>query len=172
MRIDTYKEKYSIQLQDFFNNCAIKNNSSWDSLGTHKRGNYQIFLVFDYEVVVGMCFAHEFTKYYPNSYRIFTRTATLPNYRGWNSPKKKGMAAAAGCLAYTCKLQYDWAKKNGAENILFTTNEKGGMSTSQKLGRFLHKTVSYDESFEWYDNKEIYNCKQDVWRLLKRDIIT
>lgn len=172
MKIDTYQDQYSTQLEEFFKNCGIKNNSSWKSIGTHKRGIHQIFLVFDGKTIVGMCFAHDFSQYYPDSYRIFTRTATLPHYRGWNSPKKKGMAAAAGCLAYTCELQYDWAKKNGAKNILFTTNEQGGMTTSQKLGRFLHKTVSRDDSFEWFDNRQIYNCKQDVWRLLKKDILT
>jgi hypothetical protein len=172
MNIELYNPNYKNLVEDFFKKCDIKNNSSWESIGTHKRGTHQIFLVFDGEIVVGMCFAHDFSKYYPNSYRIFTRTATLPNYRGWNSPKKKGMAAAAGCLAYTCKLQYDWAKANGAENILFTTNIEGGMATSHKLGKFLHKTVSYDDSFEWFDSREIYNCKQDVWRLLKKDILT
>ena len=69
-------------------------------------------------------------------------------------------------------MQVDWAKSHGAEDILFTTNVEGGMSSSQTLGNFLHKVVKHDNSFEWYDRKEIYQCNQDVWRLLKKDIIT
>ena len=171
MKIDLYQSKYQTHVEEFFNNCNIKNNSNWNSLATHKRHKSQLFLVFDKQTVVGMCYTHNFNDYYPNAWRIFTRTATLPNYRGWNSPKKRGCAAAAGCLAHTCKIQWDWAKKNGAQDILFTTNVEGGMSSSQTLGNFLHKVVKYDDSFEWYDRKEIYQCQQDVWRMLKRDIV-
>ena len=172
MRIDFYQSKYESKIEKFFINCGVTNNSNWKSLGTHKRNNSQLFLVFDKDIIVGMCYAHDFSEYYPNAWRIFTRTATLPNYRGWKSPVKKGMASAAGCLAHTCSIQVDWAKYHGAEDILFTTNVEGGMSSSQKLGKFLHKVVKHDGSFEWYDKREIYHCNQDVWRLLKKDIIT
>ena len=47
MKIDLYQSKYQAQVEEFFNNCNVKNNSSWSSLGSHKRGNHQIFLVFD-----------------------------------------------------------------------------------------------------------------------------
>lgn len=171
MEIELYHPKYKKQLEDFFENCNIKNNSSWELLGSHKRGNHQIFLVLDNHIIVGMCYAHDFSEYYPNSYRVWSRSATLPSYRGWNSPKKKGCATAAGCLAHTSTIQWDWATDNGAQNILFTTNSRGGMSSSQKLGKYLHKVVDYDDSFEWFDSKEIYNCEQDVWRILKRDIV-
>ena len=172
MRIDAYQSKYQKQVELFFSKCNVKNNSSWETLGTHKRDKSKLFLVFDEDMVVGMCYAHDFNKYYPNSWRIFARTATLPDYRGWKSPVKKGMASAAGCLAHTCIMQVDWAKSHGAKEILFTTNVEGGMSSSQTLGNFLHKVVKHDDSFEWYDRKEIYQCDQDVWRLLKKDIIT
>lgn len=171
MNIELYNPNYKNLVEDFFKKCDIKNNSSWEALGSHKRGNHQIFLVFDNSIVVGMCYAHDFSKYYPDSYRVFSRSATLPNYRGWNSPKKKSWVTAAGCLAYTCKIQWDWAKKNGAKNILFTTNSIGGMSSSQKLGKYLHKVVDYDDTFKWFDSKEIYSCEQDVWQILKRDIV-
>ena len=171
MKIELYNHNHKVQVEAFFEKCGVKNNSSWESLGSHKRGNHQIFLVLDKSYVVGMCYAHDFSEYYADSIRVWSRSATLPNYRGWNGPKKKGCATAAGCLAHTCKVQWDWAKMNGAKNILFTTNSVGGMSSSQKLGSYLHKVVNYDDSFEWFDNREIFNCKQDVWRILKRDIV-
>ncbi len=171
MKIDLYQSKHQKQVEDFFKNCNVKNNSNWNYLATYKRNQSQLFLVFDKQIIVGMCYAHNFNDYYPNAWRIFTRTATLQSYRGWKSPVKKGMAAAAGCLAYTCSMQVEWAESHGAKNILFTTNVEGGMSSSQTLGNFLHKVVKYDDSFEWYDRKEIYKCQQDVWKLLKKDII-
>jgi len=171
MRIDLYQSKYDKKIETFFQNCGVKNNSSWKSLGSHKRGNHQFFLIFDEDIIVGMSYAHDFSEYYPNSYRLFSRTAILPSYRGWNSPKKKGIAASGGCISHTSKLQWDWAKENGAEHIFCTTNSIGGISTSQRVGQYLHRVVDYDDSFEWFDKKEIYNCEQDVWKILKRDVV-
>ena len=39
MKIDLYQSKYQAQVEEFFNNCNVKNNSSWESLGSQKRGN-------------------------------------------------------------------------------------------------------------------------------------
>ena len=108
---------------------------------------------------------------------IPTNVSTRNLYHGTSSNfankiRTQGLASATGCLAHTCPMQVDWAKYHGAEDILFTTNVEGGMSSSQSLGKFLHKVVKYDNSFEWYDKREIYQCNQDVWRLLKKDIIT
>lgn len=172
MKIATYSERrHRAMLDRFFAESGIVNNDSMEALGFEKRENPMMFLTIDDDRIVGMCYAHDFSEYYPNSYRIFTRTATLPEYRGRGFPRQRSMVSAAGISAYTTPLQVDYALINGAKTILFTTNAEDGMESSRKLGSFLEKVEPIDPRFSYYDEGEIYGCKQKVWRLHYRDII-
>lgn len=172
MKIATYSERRHREMLDrFFAESSIENNNSMDALGLEKRENPMLFLTIDGDRIVSMCYAHDFSEYYPKSYRIFTRTATLPEYRGQGVPRQRSMVAAAGLSAYTTPLQVDYALINGAERILFTTNAESGMASSRKLGKFLEKVEPLDPRFSYFDEQEIYGCRQKVWQLHYRDII-
>lgn len=172
MKIAAYSErKHRAMLEQFFVDANIENNSSMETLGFEKRQNPMMFLTIDDDKIVSMCYAHDFSDYYPNSYRIFTRTATLPDYRSRGFPKQRSMVSAAGVSAHTAPLQVDYALINGATNILFTTNSDEGMESSQKLGRYLEKIEHLDPRFSFFDEREIYGCNQKVWKLHYRDIV-
>ena len=173
MKITSYNEdKHRRALRRFFRECNVENNSSMDALALHKRKNSMMFMVMEDDRIVNVSYAHDFSDYYPSSYRVFTRTATVPDMRGVGVRPRRDMTSAAGLAALTCRLQVDYALINGCDNILFTTNVAGGgMESSAKLGRFLQRIEENDPRFEYVETREIYGCDQMVWRLLCRDII-
>jgi hypothetical protein len=174
MKIKIYKDREDRELlEQFFIDCSVENNSSMETIGINKRHNALMFLVLDGEKIVNTSYVHDFSEYYPNSYRIFTRTATLPKYRTVGVSRRRDMTSAAGLAALSASHQVDYARANGAKLILFTTNIPGnGMDSSSKVGRFLKMVEPHDPRFEFYDQKEIYGCDQMVWRLKYRDIIS
>lgn len=172
MKIAVYNERqHRDALEKFFNECGVVNNESMDALGFENKPNALLFLVMDGQKIVNTSYVHDFSEYYPKSYRVFTRTATLPEYRGRGFPKQKSMVSAAGLAAQTCPMQVDYAMLNGADKVFFTTNSIGGMNSSQKLGRFLELVEPRDPRFSFYDEAEIYGCQQKVWQLHYRDIV-
>lgn len=140
MKIEIYnKEIHEDKLKQFFSEIDVVNNKSIETLALNKRKDFILFLTIIDDKIVSMCYAHDFSDYYPLSWRIFTRTATLPKYRAKGFPKQRSMVSAAGLTAYTVPLQVDYAMSKGAKNILFTTNTDGGLKSSQKLDKYLKK---------------------------------
>lgn len=172
MKIVEYNDAdhYSLLL-DFFADSDVVNNMDMASLGLDERPRAKMFLVMIDERIINLSYAHDFSEYYPDSFRIFTRTATLPMYRGKFYPKQKSMVSMAGVAAYTTPMQVDYALEQGAKKILFTTNRDEGMESSCRLGKLLHVLEPTDPRFSFFDNHRIYGCQQDVWQLHYRDII-
>jgi hypothetical protein len=172
MKIAIYNENiHGDMLQRFFDKTNIENNKDINSLGITKRCNVMLTLVIVNGEIINMGYVHDFSDYYPDSYRIFTRTATLEGHRGTGFPVGRNMISAAGLAIHTSKMQIDFALLNGAKDILFTSNSDGGMKSSRRLGNYLTKIVDDDPRFSFFDENTIYGCEQKVWRANYRDLI-
>jgi hypothetical protein len=172
MKIVIYNENiHRDMLQRFFDHTTIENNKDINSLGITKRRDVMLTLVIVNGEIINMSYVHDFSDYYPDSYRIFTRTATLEGHRGTGFPVGRNMISAAGLAIHTSKMQIDFALLRGAKDILFTSNSEGGMESSRRMGRFLEKIEPIDPRFSYYDEREIYGCQQKVWRTNFRDLI-
>src|SRR6056297_781192 len=156
-------------LERFFAESDVENSTSLDTLGYNKRPNSLMVLTMDGDVIASLCYVHDFSEYYTNTYRAFTRTTTLSRYRGRGVPAQRNCASAAGISAHTAPFQVDYALLNGADHVLFTTNATGGMSSSQRLDRYLRLIEPHDPRFSYWDEGEIYGVRQTVWRLNFRD---
>ena len=172
MKIEIYDEvKHRTMLEAFCEQVDVVNNDSVKTLAYHNREAAFMPMVIQNGMIINLCYSHDFSDFYPKSFRIFSRTATLPGYRAKGFPRQRTMVSAAGLAAYTTPHQVDYALLEGAETILFTTNADEGMKSSRTLGRYLEKIVGDDPRFSFYDEREIYGCHQKVWKLHYRDII-
>ena len=165
------ENKHDGLIKKFFAETDVPNNKNMDNLGYYKRKNSKLFLTIADSKIIGMCYAHDFNEFYKDTWRIFTRTATLPEYRSKGFPRSRTMISAAGINSYSCPLQVEYALSMGAKNIVFTTNIINGSTTSQKLSKYLSKIEKSDPRFSFYDSKEILGCQQLVWKLHYKDII-
>jgi hypothetical protein len=157
-------------LEQFFIETDVPNNSSVERLGYTKRHKSKMFLTLADNKIAAMCYAHDFSDYYAGAYRIFTRTATLPEYRSKGFPHSRTMISAAGISAYSTPYQVDYAHNMGAKRVYFTTNALSGSTTSQKLTRYLDRIVHRDPRFDLLETTEIYGVVQRVWKLNFRDL--
>jgi hypothetical protein len=164
------EQLHAEMLNEFFTKTSIENNKDMNVLGLNKRPNSMLCLVIQNDMIVNMSYAHDFSEYYPNSFRIFTRTATLEGHRGQGFYKGKNMLNAAGLASWTAWMQIEHAIMHGAKDILFTSNSEGGMASSRRMGRFLEKIEPIDPRFSYFDEREIYGCQQKVWRINYRDL--
>jgi len=172
MRAAIYNEDvHSDMLYRFFKKTDVDNNKDMDALAINARNDSLLTLIIVNDEIINMSYVHDFSDYYPNSYRIFTRTATLKEHRGTGFPIGKNMISAAGLAIHTSKLQIDYALMRGATDILFTTNSVGGMKSSKRLGEYLTKVEPIDPRFSYFDQREIYGCDQKVWRANFRNLV-
>lgn len=172
MKVDIYNpRRHAAALDRFFADCDVENSVSLETLGYEKRPNSMMALTMDGDDIASLCYVHDFSEYYPNAYRAFTRTTTLSRYRGVGVPARRNCASAAGISAHTAPFQVDYAHLNGADDVLFTTNAEGGMASSQRLDRYLRLIEAHDPRFSYWDEREIYGVRQTVWRLNYRDIV-
>jgi len=100
----------------------------------------------------------------------FFRTCTLKGYRAKGFPKRPGLCAATGINVFSLPAQVDYALKNGAKNLVYTTNVKG-YSGSEKLDKHFKKYENVCPEYSFIEHKEIYNVEQSVWKLLCRDVV-
>lgn len=172
MKTVIYNHKQHHQLLlNFFSECDVENSVDMNSLGFEKRQNPMMVLVLSDQKIVSLCYVHDFSDYYPDSYRAFCRTTTLTEFRSRGVVRQKSCASAAGVMAHSCPLQVDYAHANEAKHVLFTTNNEKGMSSSRRLDQFLRKIEPIDPRFSFFDEAEIYGVRQTVWRLNFRDIV-
>lgn len=171
MRVFEYEDCHYSLLQEFCSSIDVINNNSADELIDNSKPNSKIFLVMVDDIIINMSIAHDFSAYYPGTYRILSRTATLPQYRGYGVLKQRNMCSAAGVAANTVTMQVEHGRQNGATEFLFTTNWIGGMESSKRLSRFLKAIESVDCRFSYYGVGRIYGCDQLVWKLNYEDII-
>lgn len=173
IKVVQYNEKY--HYSDLTNFCCqaeldgLENNSSIDKLKL--RNNYALFLIYYHNKIISMSYVQNLNEYYPDTWRCFTRTATLKEYRSKFIPFNRNLISAAGINSYSLIHQVEYAQTHGAKQIIFTTNSNGnGYSGSNKMNSFLFKIVKDDPRFSFLEEKEIYYTKQSVWRLNYKDI--
>jgi len=172
MKLEVYDEtQHREMLETFFDATQIENNKDVNALGIEKRKNVMLNLVIHNDKIVNMSYAHDFSDYYPNTYRIFTRTATLEGYRGVGFPRSRTMISAAGLAIWNARTQIEFALFHGAKDVLFTSNHDDGMISSRRLGKYLEKIEAHDPRFSYFDQREIYGCNQKVWRANFRDLV-
>jgi hypothetical protein len=166
MKVEIYNPaKHKDAINKFFDESDVENNISIDSLAIEKREDSGLFLVIDDGNIAAMSYAHNFSKYRTGGWRVFTRTATHPAYRGKGFPHQRNLVSAAGLSAYTLPMQVSWARLHGAKSFWFTTNYNGGMASSDRLGRFLDKIVDDDPRFSFSSIESVYYTAQRVWQL-------
>ena len=177
MKVRIYDDrKHKDMLYRFMKATDVVNNNSIENLAVYKRPDSCMFLVIDEETneIMSMCYAHDFSEYYPDTWRLFTRTATLVKYRAQGFPARRTMVSAAGLCSWTTPHQVLHARLHGATRFVFTTNSntaEAGMPSSEKLGRYLDRIEPTDPRFSAFDEGTIYGCEQKVWQLHYGDII-
>lgn len=150
--------------QGLINNSSLKNIKLSDDIG--------LFLIYFENKIISMSYIHNFNEYYTNTWRCFTRTATLKEYRNKFIPTSKTLISCAGVNALSLHSQVNYAIERGAERIYFTTNSstKKGYVDSNKMDKILKKLVNIDPRFDYVEEREIYYVKQSIWKLNYKDI--
>ena len=148
----------------------IPNNSSIKAMKLEKRSDVGLFLVYIDEQIAGVSYAHRLDGY-KDTFRVGTRTCVLPEYRKFKLYfPRASLAQAIGLTAYTIKFQWDHSVSLGAKKIVWTTNNEGDRH-SVKMNKYLHKFSQRNiKYYRFLENKYIYETKQSVWQLLRRDI--
>lgn len=167
--------KYNNEIDVLENFClkakkdGILNNSEISKLSLPQ--NYGLFFTLVNREIAAMSYVHDFNNYYKDTWRCWTRTAVLKKFRNQYHPKQRNIFSAAGITGYSIPHQVDYALRNGAKQIVFTTNNEGSLS-SIKLGQYLHKIVDTDPRFNFLETREIKGLSQDVWILNVSDLET
>ena len=134
-----------------------------------------LFIIYHNGNIIGTSGCHDFSEYYENTWRVFSRTCTLKEYRVKGFPRRIGLCACTGINAHSLSHQVNFALSQGAKTIVFTTNndknDKNCYSGSLKLDVHFRKYVDICPEYEYYDEKEIYYTKQTVWKVLYKDIV-
>lgn len=150
--------------QGLINNSSLKSIKLSDDIG--------LFLIYKFNKLISMTYIHDFSEYYADTWRCFTRTATLKEYRNKFIPTSKTLISCAGVNALSLSLQVEYAINRGAKQIFFTTNSSKdqGYVDSNKMDKLLHRLVSVDPRFDFVEEREIFYVKQSVWKLNFKDI--
>ena len=149
----------------------IENNSSLEKLKL--TDDCALYLIYYQNKIISLSYVHDFSNYYPNTWRCFTRTATLKKYRSKFFPFSKSLISCVGVNAYSLPLQVEYAFSKGAKQMVFTTNTgiAGGTKSSKKVNDFLVKNELNDPRYTFLEHKNINYVDQNVWRLNYKDII-
>ena len=149
------------QKQNLINNASVEDLTRIHLFVTYYNGD-----------IIGTSGCHDFSEHYENTWRVFSRTCTLKEYRLKGFPRRIGVCTCAGINVYSIPHQVNFALSQGAKNIVYTTNnDKNGYSGSLKLDIHHRKYVDKCPEYEYYDEKKIYGVKQTVWKLLYKDVV-
>lgn len=159
-----------MMLINLFQKMDIPNNKNMAALGFKKRKNPKMFFIMHQKEPVAMSYTHDFSEYYPDTWRAFVRTATLPEFRTKGIKFQRNCLVAAGLPVLSLPAKCNHAFKNGAKQMYFTTNLEGDAS-SIKLGAYLKKIVGSDPRISYIEERDIYGVKQDVWKLNFKDLV-
>ena len=144
------------------NKLGWVNNSSLDALELDKvydnQGAY--FGIWDQDKVVSIAGIYKFYELYPDSWRIFYRTATLPG-----KAKNKGLHRGTGLRGRLYINEFLKYTNNG--NLYLTTNvENGNWKNITRYHRALEKESSQKDSYVHYHDKvNLYEHEQVIWKL-------
>ena len=158
-------------LNEFYQKTDVENNKNMNALGYEKRHKAKMFFVMEKNQIIGMSYIHDFSEYIPDTWRVFTRTTILKEYRAKNIGFDRTFLRAVSLNAHSLPYQIDYGLSQGGKTFVFSTNYEDGMASSYKLGKYLRKIVDSDPRFHFLKTSEIYGVKQDIWRLNFRNII-
>lgn len=150
--------------QGLVNNSSLKNIKLSNDIG--------LFLIYLGDKIISMSYVHDFSDYYKDTWRCFTRTATLKEYRNKFIAPSKSLVSCGGINSLSLAAQVDYAFSKGAKKMYFTTNSSTecGYKDSTKMDGLLKKLVKIDPRFDFIEEREIFYVKQSVWRLNYKDI--
>lgn len=156
-----------------FKKMGYENNESLHNLKFEKTladgGSWFVFRNLDDNVLWGIAGIQKFDDYYPNSWRMFYRTAVLPRY----SMKARVFTSLKTCLNtfqwfYVGSVLCAWAYKlHNQSQIYVTSNTLHGQGAkSSTVGRLILKPAAEQGYMTLVDTaREIYSTPQDVYKV-------
>lgn len=172
--IKEYEESDKSKMLEYFHTCKVENITNNTSFKTIKMSTFPFekwWIVYDVtkNIIISISGAYKFTEYNDDSWRIMFRTATLKNYRGKAGPISKFQKS---CFAWGRLLpfQVDYCRSHGAKDIIFTTNSSGKYQGSIKQDKICKEVFVKYNLIEHIDQIELYHVKQNLWRVLIRDV--
>tara|TARA_Y100001980_G_C14538900_1_gene316211 strand:- start:1327 stop:1860 length:534 start_codon:yes stop_codon:yes gene_type:complete len=138
------------------------NNSSLERLNidmmTENQGAY--FGIYENNEIVSIAGIYKFHELYPDDWRMFYRTATLPG-----KAKNKGLHRGTGLRGRLYINEFLKYTNNG--NLYLTTNIKNGdWENITRYHRALEKESSQKDSYVHYHDKvNLYEREQVIWKL-------
>ena len=140
------------------------NNSSLERLNidmmTENQGAY--FGIYENNEIVSIAGIYKFHELYPDDWRMFYRSATLPN-----KARNKGLHRGTGLrgrLYINAFLEYT---HNGS--LYFTTNIKvsnGNQNAITRADQHMKRESSLKDSYvDYVDTLMLYETKQAIWKL-------
>lgn len=151
------------ELENFCFQCrleGIKNNSSFEQMKIHQilqEGGLFWIAIYNLEIV-SISGVHNFSNFYPNSFRIGFRTATLSKHRRSNSPSKKNFNESIQ-YGSIYPLQIKYCIEQNVTPLL-TTNLSNIYADS------LFHRLELKGMCVKLDRREIFNTDQHVWKIL------
>ena len=170
-------------VQTFCEACAaegIDNNSSLQAMKFGKWGELeQWHVVYHGDKIIAMSGSHYYPHFHKDCYRIMYRMATLKAYRGMASEKISLRKMQHNfCFRAIMPAQVDWCLTKGATEIIATTNSPdnidygGTMHKVHNHGRRRRPNTKSDNMTLIQKDADVYNTKQDIWRVNVRDFAT
>lgn len=145
----------------------MKNNESIASLKLGKWGKEAWWCTWIQGKIVSISGCHNFDSYEKDCWRLMVRTATLKEYRG-RAPGNLKTIKTDFNWGHILSHQIEYAKKQGAERLVFTTNsDSSGDINSLRTNRVVKKVLEPQGLVKLIDaDKTLFYVKQNVWEIL------
>ena len=155
---------------DFCNACkqeGLVNNVSKDAMKIGKWGEEAWWCTWRNGIIISISGCHAWPEYGPDAWRLMVRTATLKEYRG-RAPGSLRLMHNDFNWGHILSYQVDYAARNGAKKMYFTTNsDSDGDTNSLRTNRAIAKTFEPNGLAKLVEkNATVFYTKQNVWRIM------
>lgn len=157
-------------IKEFCSKVDIENNSTLKSIKFGKWGALEKWwAVYHKNKIISLSGSHYLPHINKNCYVIAYRLATLEEFKGMASDKVSSRMLNDFGMGKILPYQVNWCLDKGAETIVATFNS----SANDKAYRVAHKVLPRDNKFTlMYKDFQLYDSKQDVWKLNYKDFNT
>lgn len=159
-----------VELFSFADACGSQgmvNNASAAAMKFGRWGTEAWWCTWVDNQIVSISGCHDFGDYYPGSWRLMVRTATLKEYRG-RAPGSIRSIKTDFNWGHILPYQIKYAQEQGAKSLLFTTNsDSSGDSNSLRTNRVVRRVLEPQGLVELVDQDvEIFYTRQNVWKII------
>jgi hypothetical protein len=157
-------------LAEFYHQCQLEgniNNSSQKAMKVGVFENEHWWAYSDRGKIISISGCHPSDDFGSGGWRLLFRSATLNDYRSKAGKFSRDLNHDF-CFGHLLKVQIDFAKKQGASRLFFTTNSSSdGYQGSLKADKIVENVLLPMGKVKLIESNYTYfYCKQNIWEVV------